>query len=80
MFSLVCTAKVVEHVNRSAVETTTLFFFPVFCRGQVSVREFQRAAGEGRRPPQVTESGRLQEEEGADLMPPVHHSESTMHV
>lgn len=29
MFSLVCTAKVVEHVNRSAVETTTLFFFPL---------------------------------------------------
>lgn len=49
-------------------------------RSKVSVGELQRAAGEGRRPPQVPQPGRLQEEEGADLMQPVHHSESTMHV
>lgn len=40
------------------------------CRGQVSVRELQRAAGKGRRPSPLPQPGRLQEEEGADLKPP----------
>lgn len=36
-------------------------------RGKVFVCELQRAAGEGRRSPQVPQPGRLQEEEGTDL-------------
>lgn len=43
---------------------------PSLCRGQVSVSELQRAASEGRRPSSLAQPGRLQEEEGADLMQP----------
>lgn len=53
----------------------------LFRRGQVSVRELQRAAGEGRRPSPLPQPGGLQEEEGADLKrplpPPAWHPEPT---
>lgn len=52
----------------------------VFCRGKVSVCELQRAAGKGRRPSPLSKPGRLQEEEGADLMQPIHHPQPTLHV
>lgn len=85
LHGLVCLSRP-DFVFLSKVWSTALYkpavtdVFVVFCRGKVSVCELQRAAGKGRRPSPLPKPGRLQEEEGADLMQPVHHPQPTLHV